>query len=194
VSDFVASSKLSLIDLSVRAALGVPRCGLESAQAEVLHLFDQHAAGLHRYVRSFGLGAEVARDVVQEVFLSLFRHICLDRPRTNLTGWLFRVAHNLALKHRRASARRMESSLDEALLDELFEPSANPEERIAHEQRRRRLRAVLRALPERDRRCLYLRAEGLAYRDIGRALGMSLGSVAKSLSRALARLSRADIG
>jgi RNA polymerase sigma-70 factor (ECF subfamily) len=188
------ASKLVLLDLTLHEAFGVPRTELESAHAEVLELFDTHAAGLHRYVRSFGLGADAARDIVQDVFLSLFRHICLDRPRTNVTGWLFRVAHNLALKQRRASARRMESVLDEEFLDQLFEPGANPEERVAHEQRRQRLRAVLRALPERDRRCLYLRAEGLAYRDIARALGISLGSVGKSLSRAMTRLTRADIG
>lgn len=194
VSDFVASSKLSLLDLSLRATLGVPRTALEAAHAEVLELFDEHASGLHRFVRSFGLGADGARDVVQEVFLSLFRHVCLDRPRTNITGWLFRVAHNLALKQRRASARRMESALDEEFLDQLLAPDANPEERVLHDQRRQRLRSVLRALPDRERRCLYLRAEGLPYRDIAQALGISLGSVAKSLNRAMARLARADIG
>ena len=149
---------------------------------------------LHRYVRSFGLGAEGARDVVQDVFLSLFRHICLNRPRTNIKGWLFRVAHNLALKQRRASSRRMESALDDELLDRLLDPSDNPEERVAHDERRQRLQSVLRAMPEQDRRCLYLRAEGLPYRDIAKALGISLGSVAKSLNRAMKRLVRADIG
>jgi RNA polymerase sigma-70 factor (ECF subfamily) len=193
VSD-TTSSRLALLDLALRDRLGVPRTGLEPAHAEVLVLFDEHAAGLHRYVRSFGLGPDAARDIVQETFLSLFQHICRDRPRTNITGWLFRVAHNLALKQRRASARRAESALDEDFLDQLFEPGANPEERVAHEQRRQRLRSVLLALPERDRRCLYLRAEGLAYRDIAKALGISLGSVAKSLDRALRRLTRADIG
>jgi len=194
VSDAAASSKLALLDLALREALGVPRTELETAHAEVLALFDAHAAGLHRYVCSFGLGADSARDIVQEVFLSLFRHICRNQPRTNITGWLFRVAHNLALKQRRASARRMESALDDEFLDQLFEPSANPEERVANEQRRQRLRSVLLALPERDRRCLYLRAEGLAYRDIAKALGFSLGSVGNSLNRAMMRLTRADIG
>ena len=52
-----------------------------------------------------------------------------------------------------------------------------------------RVRAVLKALPERDRRCVYLRAEGRRYREIANVLGMSLGGVAKSLTRAIARLS-----
>ncbi len=194
MSDAAASSKLALLDLALREATGVPRTELDAAHAEVLEQFDAHAEGLHRYIRSFGLGADSARDIVQEVFLSLFRHICRNRPRTNITGWLFRVAHNLALKQRRAAARRMESALDEEFLDQLLEPSANPEERAANEQRRLRLRAVLAALPERDRRCLYLRAEGLAYRDIASALGISLGSVGNSLNRAMMRLTRADIG
>ena len=54
--------------------------------------------------------------------------------------------------------------------------------------------AVLNALPERDRHCVHLRGHGLRYRDIARVLGMSLGAVAKSLTRSIARLHRADEG
>jgi RNA polymerase sigma-70 factor (ECF subfamily) len=53
---------------------------------------------------------------------------------------------------------------------------------------------VVDALPERDRRCVFLRAEGLSYRDIGAALCVSLGTVAKSLTRAMTRLANADGG
>ena len=48
--------------------------------------------------------------------------------------------------------------------------------------------------PDRDRRCLLLRAEGLRYRDIAGTLGMSLGGVAKSLARSIARLVNVDRG
>lgn len=167
----------------------------QTVQHEVLCLFDESAPGLRRYVASFRLGAETTDDVVQEVFLSLFRHLCLGRPRSNLKGWLFRVGHNLALKQRH-KLRRLQtgSTADTALAEHVIDPEANPEERMAEYQRRRRLRSVLRALPERDRRCLYLRAEGLSYREIASALGISLGSVAKSMTRAFTRLSNADEG
>jgi len=39
-----------------------------------------------------------------------------------------------------------------------------------------------------------LRADGLRYREISQAMGMSLGSVAASLARSLAKLTRADGG
>jgi RNA polymerase sigma-70 factor, ECF subfamily len=161
------------------------------AESEVLRLFDEWGPGLRRYIASFGLGVEASDDVLQEAFLSLFRHLCLGRSRSNLTGWLFRVAHNLALKQRQ---RNRTQQSDVVAADAIADPADNPEQQVAGHQRRQRLRAVVRALPERDRQCLYLRAEGIPYRDIADTLGISLGSVAKSIARALARLSRADIG
>ena len=48
------------------------------------------------------------------------------------------------------------------------------------------------ALPETDRECLYLRSEGLRYREIAQILEISIGSVANCLARSLARLAAAD--
>ena len=61
---------------------------------------------------------------------------------------------------------------------------------MAIRQTRSRLLMVVEALPEQDRRCLFLRAEGLRYREIAETLGMSLGGVSLSLARSLARLAR----
>jgi DNA-directed RNA polymerase specialized sigma24 family protein len=47
------------------------------------------------------------------------------------------------------------------------------------------------ALPEQNRWCLYLRAEGLRYREIAEVLDISLGSVSLCLERSLARIARA---
>jgi RNA polymerase sigma-70 factor, ECF subfamily len=169
-------------------------------ETEVLALFDECGAQLLRYVGAFGVSAPDTEDVVQDVFLSLFRHVQLGRPRTNLRGWLFRVAHNLALKHRLRTRRRAltevmdvpESSGRPATGAAQCASASNPEEQMAGNQRRQRLLAVFRALPERDRRCLSLRAEGLRYREIADVLGVSLGAVAKSLARSMTRMVNAD--
>ena len=187
----------SALELTLPAALvGGSTRSHDDVQADVLALFDECAPGLRRYVVSFGLSTEAADDVVQEVFLSLFKHLCLGRSRSNLKGWIFQVGHNHALKQRQrhARAQQIDGGWLGDLADALVDPADNPEERVAGDQRRRRLQSVVRALPEQDRQCLYLRAEGLRYREIARTLGVSLGSVAKSVTRAVARLSRADIG
>lgn len=76
--------------------------------------------------------------------------------------------------------------------DLIADPHPNPEDQVAFRQRQDRLRSVVDALPEMDRECLYLRSEGLRYREIADVLGVSVGSVANSLARALLRLAAAD--
>jgi RNA polymerase sigma-70 factor, ECF subfamily len=162
-------------------------------ESVVISLFDRFRGGLLRYVLSFGLSVHDSEEIVQEVFLSLFRHLQLGRSRKNLHGWVFRVAHNLALKQHSTNRRLynpagFEGSLGERQLD----PAPTPEEQLARSQRQERLLAVLRALPEQDQRCLRLRAEGLRYREIAQTLGVSLGTISATLARSLARLARAD--
>src|SRR5271170_3538325 len=160
-----------------------------AVEEEVMLLFDQLRNRLLRYVLSLGVHAHDGEDIIQEVFLSLFRHLQLGRSRTNLRGWIFRVAHNLALKLRYANRRWPEATAsDLTVAERRHNPSPNPEEQVSSIQRRRRLLAVVDALPEDDRSCLRLRAEGLRYREIAATLGISLGAVSTSLTRSLARL------
>jgi RNA polymerase sigma-70 factor, ECF subfamily len=162
-------------------------------EREVMDLFEQFRNPLLRYALSFGLPVHDAEEVVQEVFLSLFRHLQLGRSRKNLRGWIFRVAHNLALKQRYANQRSCDKTAsNRTIAEEQSDPSPNPEEHLSSAQRQRRLLAVVQALPEADQGCLRLRAEGLRYREIASVLGMSLGAVSISLTRSLARLVRAD--
>jgi RNA polymerase sigma-70 factor, ECF subfamily len=155
----------------------------------VINLFDQFRNPLLRYTLSLGLSAHDGEEIIQEVFLALFRHLQLGKSRRNLRSWIFRVAHNLALKQRAANKRLQDRQAGDAVLvQEQVAIGLNPEECAASDQEMGRLHAVVRALPEDDRRCLMLRAEGLRYREIATALGISLGSVSISLTRSLGRL------
>jgi RNA polymerase sigma-70 factor (ECF subfamily) len=163
-------------------------------ERDVMELFEQFRNPLLRYALSFGIPAHDAEEVIQEVFLSLFRHLQLRRSRRNLRGWIFRVAHNLALKRRYANQKSRDKAENWTIVEEPRDPSPDPEEQLSAAQRRHRLLAVVQALPEADQGCLRLRAEGLRYREIAAVLGMSLGAVSISLTRSLARLIRADGG
>jgi len=166
--------------------------GSSEIEQQVITLFEQFRNSLLRYVLAFGLSLEDGEEVAQEVFLALFRHMALGKSRRNLRGWIFCVAHNLALKRRHANRRLYDpGALAEALSDRELDPSPNPEEQVLSKERQTRLFAFLRAFPEQDRCCLYLRAEGLRYREIAHVLGISLGSVSASLTRSLMRLMKA---
>jgi RNA polymerase sigma-70 factor, ECF subfamily len=163
-------------------------------EQQVIQLFDELRSRLLRYLLAFGLPAQDCEEVIQEVFLALYQHLQRGRSRQNLRGWIFRVAHNLGLKRRLARTREAAHvwASDEALAAAWPDPAENPEEQLVTSQRQKRLQAVLRALPEQDQWCLFLRAEGLRYREIAEVLDISLASVSASLGRSLARLTRAD--
>jgi RNA polymerase sigma-70 factor (ECF subfamily) len=162
-------------------------------ERDVMELFEQIRNPLLRYAYSFGIPMHDAEEVVQEAFLSLFRHLQLGKSRKNLRGWLFRVVHNLTLKHRHANERLCEITADDgATLERKHDDAPNPEQQFTFGQRQTRLLAVVASLSEADRSCLSLRAEGLRYREIASVLGISVGSVSISLKRSLARLMRAE--
>jgi RNA polymerase sigma-70 factor (ECF subfamily) len=153
-------------------------------ELEVVGYFDQMRDRLLRYLLGFGLSIEDCEEVVQETFLALFQHLQRGRSRRNLRAWLFRVAHNLGLR------KRQRTRATEEIGDSVVDPAPDPEAQCATSQTQRRILAALDALPEQDRRCLSLRAEGLRYREIAKVLDISIGGVSLALARSLARIAR----
>lgn len=186
-SRFTAAAVLPILHATSATDRSNGRVRLEE---EVVGLFDQFRSPLLRYLSSFGLAIPDAEEVLQEVFLSLFQHLAHGKSRENLRGWLFRVAHNMALKRRQRTRRDLEARAHPGAEEFAIDPGPSPEERLADRQTQRHLMAVVEALPEQDRRCLFLRAEGLRYREIADILDMSLGAVSLSLTRSLARIAR----
>jgi RNA polymerase sigma-70 factor (ECF subfamily) len=152
-------------------------------EEEVAALYEQLRNPLLRYLLSFRMAVPDAEEIVQEAFLQLFRHLRQNKSRANLHGWLFKVAHNLALKNRIRAQRHAGTASAPAM-----DSAPGPEEQFADVERQQRLLAVMRALPEQDQWILALRAEGLRYREIAEVLGISLGAVANSLAKSFARL------
>ncbi len=148
-------------------------------------MYGQWRGPLLRYLAALGLPNADSEDVAQEVFLALCHHLRRDGGRANLRGWVFRVGHNLALKRREQMGRAVETI-------EVCDPAPSPEELALLSHRRERLQAVVAALPDRDRWCLLLRAEGLRYREIAEVVDVSLGAVAASLARSVGKLTAVE--
>lgn len=184
--------------LTEAAALRAPRLASTTGAGSnrdrleegVIALFDEFRDPLLRYLSSLGIAFPDCEDVIQEAFFALFQHLHHGKSHDNLRGWLFRVAHNLALKRQYRTRRDLEVPAEPWAEDSAIDPALSPEDQAAYSQTRLRLLAVVEALPEQDRRCLFLRAEGLRYREIAGILDMSLGAVSLSLARSLARVAR----
>lgn len=162
------------------ASQGSQDPGLE---AEVAGLFDTYRAPLLRFVRSVGISEGEGEEVIQEVFLALYRHLRAGKPRQNLRAWLFQTGYFLALKIRQRGP---------APAGETPPEPETPEQLLLSAERQRRLDAVIRAMPETDRAVLALRMEGLRFREIADALAISVSGAANALERAMARIRRVD--
>ncbi|MBI3834758.1 MAG: sigma-70 family RNA polymerase sigma factor [Planctomycetes bacterium] len=136
-----------------------------------------------------------ARDLTQEAFLKAFENLHAFRGDSAFYTWIFRIAVNLALSHRRSSRRRGGASLDQLLSvkgtqaetlvhrmrdNEPLEPAhsasnAEMQGRAAH---------ALHDLDEEFRAVVVLRdIEGFDYQEIADILGIPKGTVRSRLHR-----------
>ncbi len=144
------------------------------------------------YLLYLGVSSPEAQEVTQEVYLRLYQ--CRRRGQVieNLRGWLFRVAHNLGLQAR-TQARAFPSANPD--WDRFAQTdTASAEKALIDRERRARVADALDTLSPQQRHCLYLRSEGLRYREIAQVIGISPSSVNEFLRRAISRLSEAANG
>jgi RNA polymerase sigma-70 factor (ECF subfamily) len=137
--------------------------------------------------------ADEASDVLQDVFLLLFRKIHRFRERAFFASWVYRITVNVALDHLRRRRRAPLPIAAEALLDGPQDTGdlSSPELKLAGRDLERHVRAALGNLSPRLRIVIVLRyLEGLAYVDIGEILECSVGTVKSRLNRAHAAMRR----
>ena len=139
--------------------------------------------------------SEVAQEVVQEVFLRVFRHIENFEERAKFSTWLTRVTVNTALTMHRPT-RHADASLDENWQDEDVSGSElvpdwrpNPEQLYSRSELRTILEQALEQLPERYSTVFVLRdIEGLSIEETASALGLTPPAVKTRLLRARLQL------
>lgn len=136
---------------------------------------------------------EDARDLTQDAFLKAYESIGGFRGQSGFYTWVFRIAVNLSLSHRRKSARRKTASLDavpdgsqvESLAKRLTARQEDPERGARDADRRARVAAALSALDDDHRAMIVLRdMEGFDYREIAEILELPEGTVKSRLFRA----------
>ena len=166
-------------ELALRPPAGTLRAG-EWFEALFREHYPRIVGLLTRLTGDRGQAEEIAADA----FSKLARRPLLLQGHTCLTAWVYRVATNAGLDAARANSRRRRT--EEAAGMERLRTGGEPGalEEILRQERRERVRSVLSGMKPRDAQLLLLRSSGLAYREIGQALGVQPGSVGTLLARA----------
>ena len=150
-------------------------------------LFKEYHATLVQYLTRRVGDRDWAEEVAQETFVRALKQETIASERS----WLFAVATNLVRDGARKDARQR-ARLELLRAEQGPEASVEPEPLAGErDEERARARGAIAMLAERDREALLMKEAGLGYDEIAEALGLSVGSVGTTLSRARRRLMEA---
>ncbi len=163
--------------------------GEESAYETLIVLYQQPVYNL--VFRLMNEPSDTA-DVVQEVFLKVFRNIHSFRSNSSLKTWMYRIAVNEAHNHRRWFSRHQRqevalSSSDDmtkSYEEKLTDPGRSPYDLASGGEIRALVEEALAQLSPKFRTAVVLRdIEDLGYEEIATILDISLGTVKSRILR-----------
>jgi RNA polymerase sigma-70 factor (ECF subfamily) len=174
--------------VSIPEALLVPR--LRNGDLRAFDaVFAAHRASIFGYLLRMSRRRELAEELLQETFLRLARHAPRLRDDTNVRAWLFTVARNLWISHRRWAWLDGERLAELARGAVFGEPG--PDALAEAAQAGRRVETALAKLPETYREVLLLVAvEKLTPQEAADVIGIRPDALRQRLARARAMMAQ----
>lgn len=137
-----------------------------------------------RYMH-YRVAPDLAEDLTADVFVRVFRN--LRSQRGSFPAWLFRIAENVVIDHRRSAAVRKQKVMQEPI-EQYEDVQPSVDETVAA---RVDLEAAMDQLSDDQRRLITLKfLEGLGNDDVAQVMNRSVGAVRILQFRALQALRR----
>ncbi|PWB47874.1 MAG: RNA polymerase subunit sigma [Candidatus Methylomirabilota bacterium] len=156
-------------------------------------LLERYRDRVYRLVVSFTKNPADAEEVLQDVFLTVFRKIASFEHRSSFSTWLYRITVNTALMKLR-SRGPVQESIDEYLPQftkdgrharMVVDFTQGPEKLLLRKEREQVLREAIEALPPDYKVVLVLRdLEGLSNEEVAEIVGASVLAIKARLHRA----------
>ena len=168
--------------MDINEAQLISRCQ-QGDQEALKEIFNQYHQKLYRIAYGVVRHREEALDIVQEVFIKLFRSIHQFKGKSRFYTYLYRMTMNTAIDHTRKMKKVPPLSMDE---EEGFQLSDDADKRpdriLDHKELEARVKWAMDQLPPDQRATLIFReVEGLSYQEIAEATGCSIGTVMSRL-------------
>jgi len=172
------------------------RLACEDAYETLIHRYQQPVYAL---VSRLMCDPGDAGDVVQEVFLKIFRNIVHFRGGSSLKTWIYRIAVNEAHNHRRWFSRHQKPEIGFAQNEDapgvheenVMDPGRSPFDLALNHETRALVEGALAKLNPKFRAAVVLRdMEDLSYEEIASVLEVSLGTVKSRILRGREALRR----
>ncbi len=178
----------------------VQRCqrGDQSAFAELVGRYQRRA-----YSLAFGMvhNAEDARDVVQDAFVKVHRHLPNFKGDSSFYTWFYRIVVNVSIDHVRRNAKNAKLDYDDTVAHEADAPGddtllpsllgVNPATALARKEIIDAIQKALATLSPNHRAVLLMReSEGMSYEEMASAMECSKGTIMSRLFHARKNMQR----
>jgi len=144
---------------------------------------------VYNYLCWISRDRHLAEDLTQETFMQIWQHPPEMRGHRALRAWVYRVARNQYLQHRRRAG------LETVSLEDCREPeAAGPSDtesllRLERDELRRLVQKALQELPDAYREVIVLHnLEGLSLAQVAHVLQAPVGTVKSRRAKAFRRL------
>lgn len=139
-------------------------------------LVKEYQQKVYWQVRRMVYNHEDANDLVQDIFVKIFKNYHTFKGESQLSSWIFRIAYNETINF-----INKRSKLNAVSIDEYIEMTANSLESDVYfdgNEIQLLLQKAIASLPERQRLVfLYKYYDELKYEEISDILGVSVGSL-----------------
>jgi len=149
-------------------------------------LIERYQIPLFGYIRRLTqLPKEDAEDLLQEVFIKIYRKLNEYNELLKFSSWAYRIAHNHIVDFfRKTNARPKTNSLEEYELEKILKSETNLEKDFGSKDCLEKMKVCLEKLPLKYKEVLVLRfLEEKSYEEIMDILRKPKGSVATLISR-----------
>lgn len=158
-------------------------------QPDLSLVFSTHGSELRSYLQHRLGDGHTASDLVQDTFLNV-----LERPDTRINdirAYLYAIARNLLINHRKQEARRRTETVAPEAFAQIAADQPSPEDAADSRLQLERIHRLVRELPRRTQEIFVLnRIDGLTHAEVARELRISESSVQKHLAMAIAHMTR----
>jgi RNA polymerase sigma factor (sigma-70 family) len=148
----------------------------------------EYGAALARVAASYERDRALREELLQEIFIAIVSALPRLRDPAKLKPFVFRIAHNRAVRHIQQRVREPKS--DAELAEVASEDPCHEQAMIARERSEKLLEAI-RDLALPHRQVITLLLEDLTYPEIADALGISEANVGIRINRAKQQLKEA---
>jgi len=152
----------------------------------------RYQAQVYTYVMSITKNPDVSNDIIQDVFIRVFKKLRDYNEEDKLKNWLFTLARNITMDYYRKNSKKLlplETQEDDelSLIDALPEDKPQPIDIAIANSRAESINSALDKLSPEERELIYLK-DSLTFKEIAEMQNKPIGTLLSKFNRALGKL------